>query len=175
MPGITGQRIKGVNEVGQVDTGPVDTTWGRTQRDGFTLQMAVTREQLFSAQSPVTEDNDITQITMSMRFSLLFSELTKLQMAMGIPAAQLSGDLSGGTPTQEELQIDEDSLGSDTKTLYALTPGPLSTRRFEAANCALADVGDLQSGRGQWQLPQVTWDILNTADGTGLLAITDAT
>lgn len=176
MAGITSQRLRGVNEVGEVTGGPggTDTTWGRTQQSGARLQVAVSQEQLFSAQSRMAEDSVITQAAMSIVFNLIFSELSKLQMVYGIPAAQFAGDLSIATPTPEILTIDEDSIGMDTKTVYVLTPGPASTRRLEAANCQLGDIGDIEFARNAWQLPSITYNVLNTADGTAVVVITDA-
>lgn len=174
---ITGQRLIGVNEVGETDAAasPADTTWGRTQQEGALLQLSVTKQTLLSAQAKMAEDTHVSSVEMSVQFNLIFSELEKIQLAFGIPAAQITGDLSDPSPTEEVLTIDQDSLASVTKGIYILGPGPASTRRVEAPVASFADAGDLAFGDTQWTLPQVTWDIENTDDGTGVLAITDAT
>lgn len=171
MP-ASSETIIGVNEVGETD-GSTDTSWGRTQETGATLTLSVTKQELFSGQAKMAEDNHINQVAMALQFSLIFAELQNLQRVLGIPSAQFTGDLD--SPTAEELAIDQDSLGSDEKGVYAIGPGPASTRRVEALNAKLADVGDLSFSDTEWQLPEITWDVLNTADGTDVLTITDAT
>lgn len=166
------QTLIGVNEIGEFD-GATDTTWGRTQETGATLQMAVTQQSLMSGQSKMAEDVHISSVEMSVQFNAIFSELEKLQLMLGIPAAQFSGDLD--SPTEEVLQIDQASLASIEKGVYVEGPGPASTRRLEIAVAKLQDIGNLAWSDTEWTLPQVTWAALNTADGTGVVTLTDAT
>lgn len=173
--GITGQTLIGVNSIGEHDGAGTDTDWGRTQESGASLQLAVTKQTLMGGQSKMAEDVHISAVEMSVQFNALFSELEKLQLMLGIAASQFTGDLSAGTPTAEELAIDQDSIGGVEKGIFVEGPGPSSTRRLEAERALLGDVGDLQWSDTEWQLPQVNWDILNTADGTDVLTITDAT
>lgn len=170
MP-ASAQTLIGVNEIGEVDGG-IDTSWGRTQQSGAVLQMSVTKQTLMSGQSKMAEDTHISGVEMSVQFNGIFSELSNLQLMLGIPASQFAGDLS--TPTEEILTIDQGSLAAVDKSIYVLGPGPNSTRRLDVANAALGDIGDLEWSDTEWILPQVTWDVLNTADGTGVLIITDA-
>ena len=172
MP-ASAQTLIGVNEIGEHDGSGTDTSWGRTQQSGAVLQMSVTKQTLMSAQAKMAEDNHISAVEMSVQFNGIFSELQNLQRMLGIPAAQFSGDLD--TPTQEVLTIDQASLGEVEKGIYVIGPGPSSTRRLEVAKALLGDIGDIEWSDENWILPQVSWDVLNTADGTGVLTITDAT
>lgn len=168
------ERIRGVTEVGQVETDDTKTSWGRTTQEGATLEFNVTREQLFSAQAMMEEESAITQMAMSMIFNLISADLTAFKDATAINAAQFSGDLEAVTPTEEKLTLDQDSIGELIKKLYIDTPGPKGPRTYEAARGQLADVGDIQMSRTEWVLPSVTYAILNTAGGTAVLTITDA-
>lgn len=171
MP-ASNETIIGVNEIGETDGG-TDTPWGRTQEDGAVLTLSVTKQELFSGQAKMAEDTHINQVAMGLQFNAIFSELQNLQRMLGIASSQFTGDLSSST--QEVLTIDQDSLGAIAKSVYVEGPGPSSTRRAEAANAQLGDIGDLAWSDTEWQLPEVTWDVLNTSDGTGVLTITDAT
>lgn len=172
MP-ASGETLIGVNAIGEHDGAGTDTDWGRTQESGATLQLDVTKQTLLSGQAKMAEDSHISAVEMSVQFDALFSELEKLQLMLAIPSSQFSGDLSSST--QEELVIDQASIGSVQKGIFVEGPGPASTRRLEAAIAELADVGDLVWADDEWTLPQVTWDVLNTEDGTGVLTITDFT
>lgn len=172
MP-ASSQALIGVNEVGEHDGQGTDTSWGRTQQSGALLQMSVTKQTLMSAQAKMAEDTHISGVEMTVQFNGIFSELQNLQRMLGIPAAQFTGDLD--SPTQEVLTIDQGSLGSVQKGIYVIGPGPASTRRLEVAVATLGDIGDIEWSDENWILPQVSWDVLNTADGTGVLTITDAT
>lgn len=172
MP-ASNETIIGVNDIGEHDGQGNDTSWGRTQEDGAMLTLSVTKQELFSGQAKMAEDTHINRVAMALQFNAIFSELQNLQRMLGVPAAQFTGDLD--SPSQEELAIDQDSLGAVEKGIYAEGPGPASTRRVEAANATLGDIGDLAWSDTEWQLPEVTWDILNTADGTDVLLIQDAT
>lgn len=171
------ETIIGVNLIGEHDqsASPVDTEWGRTQEDGATLTLDVTKQELFSGQAKMAEDTHINQVAMAIQFNALFSELANLQRMLGIADAQFDGDLEGSTPSEEVLTIDQDSLAAEEKGLFVEGPGPVSTRRVEVARALLGDIGDLQWSDTEWTLPQVTWDVINTSDGTGVLTITDAT
>jgi hypothetical protein len=170
------ETIIGINEVGEHDqaASPTDSEWGRTTEDGATLQLSTTTQELHSGQAKMAEDTHINQVSMAIQFNVLFAELTTLQQMLGIAAAQLTGDLEDTTPTEEVLTIDQDSIGAVEKGLYVIGPGPVSTRRLEAARALLADMGDIAFSDTEWQIFQATWDLINTADGTGVVTITDA-
>lgn len=173
MP-ASSETIIGVNEIGEHDGQGSDTSWGRTQEDGAVLTLSVTKQELFSGQAKMAEDTHINRVAMGLQFSLIFMELENVQRMLGIAAAQFTGDITGG-PSDEVLTIDQDSIGAVEKGLYAEGPGPASTRRVEVARALLGDVGDIAWSDTQWQIGQVTWDVINTADGLAVLTITDAT
>lgn len=177
MP-ISHATLRGHNEVGEVIAGPTDSPWGRTQEEGVELQVSVQSVDLFSAQSTMDEDAGITRTSLSLVVRLLSGTLLTIRRALGIPSAQLTGDLAAATPTTEVLAIKAGNIGFEEKHLYSIGAGPASTRRIAASRCMLTDMGPLQQSKTGWVLPVATWRILdptvNFATPLAVLTITDA-
>lgn len=177
MP-ISHATLRGHNEVGEVTTGPVDNPWGRTQEEGVELQVSVQSVDLFSSQSTMDEDAGITRTSLSLMIRLISGTLVTLRRALGIPSAQLTGDLANATPTAEVLTIKAGNIGAELKHIYSIGDGPASTRRIAASRCILTDMAPLQQSKTNWLLPSATWRILdpttNFASPLAVVTITDA-
>lgn len=179
MP-ASGARLIGISEVGHVtdpEGTPADTPWGNTQQDGCTLQLAVDTVDLQSAQAKMREDSNLVSADIQLVINLIVAELTALQQMWGLPASAFTGDLSGGTPSEEVLAITEGNLGTREDTLYVLGPGPSSTRRVQVNLAKVVDIGDLQFASNGYTLPSATWSVLNpgtTYPTLDPLTITDA-
>lgn len=154
-------RLIGISEVGHVDSGPTDVPWGNTQQEGVTLQLSTQTVDLMSAQAKMKEHVALLSATMQLVITLVGAELTAFQRAWGLPDAALTGDTQASpTPSDEVLTITEGNLGTEERTLYVLGPGPVSTRRLEAARCRVAALGNMQMGATGYTLPQATWEVL---------------
>ena len=57
-------RARGHSEVGHVESGPTDVSWGKTSEDGVEVQVNVTAVDLYSSQSTMEEDTGITRTSM---------------------------------------------------------------------------------------------------------------
>lgn len=164
-------RLVGINEVGEVVTA-TDTSWGRTQEDGVTLQLTANTIDLMSGQSFMKEDVRLTSAQLQLVAALIFSELTTLRRIWGLPDSALAGDLENATPTPEVLSILQNNLGTVEKQLYVLGPGPKSTRRIDATRCRATSFGELKMAKNAFTLPQATYEVL-APDSGAALTITD--
>jgi hypothetical protein len=152
--------VRGCTEVGHYTSGPVDVPWGKTQQDGFQIQMNVTTVDLLSAQSKMVEDTGTPQIGMDIVINGIDGSLTNIGRVYGLPDAAFTGDL--GTGTDEVLDFNQDEVGETERALYAEGPGPLgSVRRFTAERCKVVNVGALVFSSTSWMVPVGTWRILN--------------
>lgn len=172
MP-ASGFRQVGISEVGHRD-GAADVSWGNTQQDGLTVQLTAETIDLQSGQAFMRESVHLVAGRIQLVINLVGSELTALARAWGFPVAALTGDLTAATPTPEVLTITGNNIGTQERTLYALGPGPRSTRRIQAARCKVADLGNLSMASNAYMLPSATWEVLNPPTGTAALTITDA-
>lgn len=170
MPASNARQI-GINEVGEV-IAATDTSWGRTQEDGVTLQLTANTVDLMSGQAYMKEDSRLTSAQLQIVAALIFSELTNLKRIWGLPDDALTGDLSGGTATPEVLSILQSNLGTVEKALYVLGPGPVSTRRIDAIRCRASSFGELKMAKNAFTLPQATYEVL-APDSGAALTITD--
>ena len=159
MPAINAF-VRGSTEVGHFLSGPVDTAWGKTQQDGFQIQMNATTVDLLSAQSKMVEDTGTPQIGMDIVVNGIDGSLRNIGRVYGLPDSAFSGDLD--TPTDEVLAFNQAEIGETERAIYSEGPGPLgSVRRFEAYRCKIVNVGPLVQSSTSWMVPVGTWRILN--------------
>ena len=171
MP-ASGFRAVGISEVGHVD-GATDVNWGRTQQDGVRVQLTAETIDLQSGQAFMRESVHLVAGRIQLVINLVGSDLTALARIWGFPASALTGDLTAATPTAETLAVTGNNIGSQERTLFALGPGPRSTRRVQAARCRVADLGNVTLASNAYNLPTATWEVLNPISGNAL-TITDA-
>lgn len=151
--------VRGLAVVGLVIS-TVDTPLGKTQQNGFQIQMNVTTVDLLSAQSKMVEDTGIPQIGMDIVISGIDGSLQNIQRMFGMPSTAFTGDLSA--TTDEVLAFNQNEIGETEQHIYAEGPGPLgSTRRVDAYRTKLSNVGPLNMASTEWMVPVATWRILN--------------
>lgn len=172
MP-ASGFRQRGISEVGHVTSVPADVPWGKTQEEGVTLQLSLSRVDLMSGQSNLMEESQVQSVSMELNIRLIEAQLELLKDALGAPDAKFAGDLEDVAPTAESLVLDG-TLGQVERTLYVLGVGPASTRRIQATRCVLLDPGAVQLAKSAYHLPTLSWRVLNPAAGDAV-TITDAT
>lgn len=170
MP-VDGVRLVGINEVGYVDGSDTDQPFGNTQQGGVVLALSPNTVDLMSAQAKVMEDVNLLEAAMEFQVNLVEASLTAIQELMGIPDASFDGDLTSATA--ETLDIAEGDLGTVERHIYVLTPGPESTRRFDAPRAKVSGIGDMALGADAYQTPEATWQLLNPTDGSAPLQIED--
>lgn len=163
--------IRGITEVG-AKRGGSDVSFGRTAPNGFTMTFSGNDLEVESGQSTFLETLFRTADRIDWTFRLLYADLLNLKDMLGLPASALTGDLWGGTPTAEVLAIIEGTLGSVEDTLYAITPGPKSTRRYEAQRAALRAGLTIEHSKDNHVILEATWTILRPASGN-IITITD--
>ncbi len=167
-------RHRGITEVGHVDITPADVPWGRTTQDGVNLQLTAQTVELQSGQATMLEDVGLVSARMQFVIGLVVSELTALARLWGLPDSAVTGDLTlTPTPTAEVLAIAPNAMGTVERTLFALGPGPASTRRIEALRARVSALGGIQMAQNAFSLPTATWDVLAPAAGNAV-TITDA-
>lgn len=164
MP-ASGHRQIGINEAGYIDGG-TDTPFGDTQQEGVVVQLSTDVADLQGGQAKVLEDRELVSANMEIQIMLVEAALQAVQELYGLPSGNFSGDLD--TSTQEEVQFDN-NLGTVETGIYALGPGPASTRRVEASRCKIGDLGDLTMASDSYMLPQATWTVLKPDSGASLL------
>lgn len=156
----------GVNEAGYVESGS-DTPFGNTQQEGVVLQLSTETADLMSGQAKVMESVNLVQASLELQIALVEAALQAVGELYGMPDANFSGDLTASTPTAERLDFDE-NMGTVERTIYALGPGPSSTRRIEGKRCRISDLGNLTMASDSYMLPQATWRVLNPSSGVPL-------
>lgn len=166
MP-TSGYRQIGVNEAGRVTGSSTDEPFGNTQQEGVVLQLSTETADLMSGQAKVMEDVNLVEASMELQINLVEAALQAIQELYGLPAGNFSGDLTAGSPTEEQLDLDE-NIGTQEETIYALGPGPSSTRRIEGQRCRISDLGGLTMASDSYMLPQATWQVLNPTSGVPL-------
>jgi hypothetical protein len=150
--------------------------WGRTTQDGVNLQLTAQTVELQSGQATMLEDVGLVSARMQFVIGLVVSELTALARLWGLPDSAVTGNLAPvapATPTAEVLAIAPNAMGTVERTLFALGPGPASTRRIEALRARVSALGGIQMAQNAFSLPTATWDVLAPAAGNAV-TITDA-
>lgn len=166
----TDARLIGVSEVGHVAGGTTDTSWGKTQKDGVSVQLSLSRVDLVGGQSPLKLASHVTDVGVQLVFRMVESALQRLGYMLGTAAAKFTG----GLPSVAEALVIDAGLGSQELQLYALGVGPVSTRRIDAKRAVLSDPGALVMADNAYMLPGVTFNLLLPSSGD-FLKITDAT
>ena len=163
---------RGHTEVGHRSGSPVtDTAWGKTQEEGFQIQMSVTTVDLLSAQSKMEEDTGITRVTMDAVVNGIDGSLRNIGRMYGMPDSSFTGDVTSST--DEVLSFNQDDIGEEERHLYSLGPGAAaSTRDIDIPRAKLSNAGPLVQSKTSWMTPVATWRILNPGTDP-VLTITD--
>ena len=163
----------GSQEVGYVTGGNTLVPVSKTTKDGVDIQLNVTFVDLYGGTDALPADSKSERAELTAGMTLRNAELTVLKFALGLPDAALTGDLGGGTPTAEVLAVDASTIGSVRRHLYALGPGPASTRKIEIPNAQWQGVNGLGQKGNAHTTPQATFRALTPASGPAV-RITDA-
>lgn len=174
--------LSGITEFGEVTgatdyTGGTDVPWGATEQNGVTLNISGEDVDVQSGQALVLEDSFASSRAMEITARLQHAGLLNLQDALGMPSGTLTGDLGETTPTDEVLDISGTDIGSSTKHIYALTPGPAAARRYEAGRCKQRAGMTIELASNDYVRYETVWTVLkfDPVAGTGPdLKITDA-
>jgi hypothetical protein len=158
--------LSGITEFGEITggtgySGGTDVPWGATERNGVTIAIAGEDVDVQSGQNLVLEASFASARTIEITGRLQYSGLMNLRDALGMPAGALSGDIQNGTPTDEVLAIVGTNMGSESKHMYALTPGPVSTRKYQAINCKQRAGMTLELGSAAYVMLETTWTVLD--------------
>lgn len=166
--------IRGVSEVGFVrDT--ADVSLGKTAPNGVTIAFSGNDSEVESGQSTLLEDTFRTQDRAEITVRLIYADLVQFKDLLGLPDSALAGDLGGATPTAEVLTVAAaGALGSREETLYVLTPGPKSTRRYEFARVKARAGLNVEVSRDNHIVLEQTFYMLAPSAGTDAFTITDA-
>jgi len=158
--------LNGITEFGEVTggtgyTGGTDVPWGATERNGVTIVIAGEDVDVQSGQNLVLEDSFASARTIELTARLQYSGLMNVRDALGMPAAALTGDLGIGTPTDEVLAFQGTNMGSEEKHIYALTPGPTSTRKYGAVRCKQRAGMTIELASNDYVRLESTWTVLD--------------
>src|SRR5687768_3172231 len=129
MPGIEWIGF-GTQEAGYVTGGTTLVPVSKTTKDGVDLQLNSTFVDAYGGMDVLPADSRQERGELTLGMTFLRADLTTFRFALGLPDGALTGDLSAGTPTAEVLAVDAGDIGSTRRHLYALGPGPASTRKI---------------------------------------------
>jgi hypothetical protein len=158
--------LSGITEFGEVTggtgySGGTDVPWGHTERNGVTINVAGEDVDVQSGQNLVLEDSFASARMIELVARLQYSGLLNVRDALGMPSSALTGDLGATTPTDEVLVLTGTNMGSEEKHIYALTPGPVSTRRYAAIRCKQRAGMTLELASNDYVRLETTWTVLD--------------
>ena len=163
--------LSGITEFGSFIT-TVDTTWGATERNGVSIAIEGEDVDVQSGQALMLEDSFASQRSITITPRLQFSGLLNVRDALGLPASALVGDIAGAT--DEVLSIVDADIASETKGLYAITPGPVSTRRFEFVRCKQRGGFTMELASNDYIRMESSWGLLRPVGGGFAMKVTDS-
>lgn len=167
--------IRGISEVGAVRAA-TDVSFGRTTPNGVTLAFSGSDLEVESGQSTMLEAIFNQSDRIAVTFRLIFADLVNFREALGLPDAALTGDLNPVDPApavEEVLAITEANLRSREDALYAITPGPASTRRYDFHRCRVRAGLSIEMSRDGHVILEFTAEVLRPEAGN-VITITDA-
>lgn len=165
----------GTQEIGRM-TGAGETTMtpvSKTTKDGVDVQLSVTFVDLYGGQDLLPADSKNERAELTLAASMVDSSLTAMVFALGLPTAALAGDLAAATPTQEVLSINAPQIGTAVGPIYALGPGPKSTRQIIVRRAQWQGVSGLGQKGNAHTTAQPTFRALTPTTGAAV-TITDA-
>lgn len=156
-----------VTDGGATDTYNADnvytrTAWGTTAEDGARITASVTRQELRGGQSPALLDSFITGVGGSVELRSVTANLETLRRMLGLPTADLTGDLPG---SKEVLLLTGSNLGSEEIALYIKTDGPVAPRYHYFPRAKVASFPELNFSRTNYFLPSASFDLYENAGG----------
>lgn len=170
----------GITEFGEVTgatgyTGGTDVPYGATERNGVTIVITGEDVDVQSGQNLVLEDSFASARAIEMTARLQHAGLMNVRDALGMPDGALTGDLQlTPTATDEVLVLNGTNMGSETKHIYCLTPGPVSTRRIAAARCKQRAGMTLELASNDYVRLETTWTVIDGGAGVDEMQITDS-
>ena len=167
--------LSGITEFGSFVTGPVDTTWGATERNGVSIAIEGEDVDVQSGQALMLEDSFASQRSITITPRLQYSGLLNVKDALGLPDAALVGDLQA-TPTasDEVLSIVDADIATVEKQLYAITPGPVSTRVFRFIRCKQRGGFTMELASNDYVRMESSWGLLRPVGGGTAMTVTDS-
>ncbi|HLM67715.1 MAG TPA: hypothetical protein VK358_09320 [Longimicrobium sp.] len=163
----------GTQEIGFVTGGNTLTPVTETTKDGVDIQLTAQFVDLYGGKDMLPADSKAERGELTLAATMKDASLTALKFALALPDAALTGDLSAATPTAEVLAIDASTIGSVRRHIYALGPGPSTTRKIEIPNAQWQGIGGLGQKGNAHTNPQPTFRALTPASGPAV-RITDA-
>jgi hypothetical protein len=139
--------------------------YGFTSEEGARITPSVSTVQQRSGQSAIIVDSFISEAGAQLGVRLLSGTLTVLRRLLGLPTSALTGDLAAGTPTAETLIVRGGELGTEEKSLYMKTMGPLGPRTYYLPRCKVASFPELAHSRTEYFEPNATFDVYENDAG----------
>ena len=164
--------LSGITEFGSYVTGPVDTSWGATERNGVSIAIEGEDVDVQSGQVLMLEDSFASQRSITVTARLQYSGLLNMRDALGLPASALVGDIAGAT--DETLSVIDAEIATEEKSLYAITPGPVSTRRFEFIRCKQRGGFTMELASNDYVRMESSWGLLRPSGGGAAMTVTDS-
>lgn len=142
-----------------------ETSWGLTSEEGGRITPSVTTVTQRSGQSAAVIDSFISEANAQLQMRLIDGQLQTLRRLMGLPDSALTGDLGAATPTDEVLLVKGSQLGTEEKSIYLKTMGPLGPRTYYLPRCKLASFPELSHTRTDYFEPNATFDLYENDQG----------
>lgn len=170
--------LSGISEFGEVtgETAPYDglgsdASWGATERNGVTIQITGEDVDVQSGQNLVLEDSFASARSIELTARLQHTGLLNIKDSLGIPDADLSGDLA---TVDEVLSFNGTNIATEEKTIYVLSPGPNTTRRIQAERCKQRAGLTLELASNDYIKLETTWTVLDGGSGIDEMQILDS-
>jgi hypothetical protein len=163
--------LHGITECGE-DNG-TQVPWGATEQNGVSIAIDGEDVDVISGQAYVLEDSFPSTRAVTVTMRLQYSGLLNLQDALGLPSTALTGDLGAATPTDEVLAIEGGELATEEKKLYAIHPGPVSTRLWEFERCKQRGGFTMELASNDYIKLETSWGVLANSGGAEV-TVTDA-
>lgn len=141
------------------------TSWGFTSEEGARIVPSVSTITQRSGQSAIIVDSFISEAGAQLQVALLSGTLLNLRRLMGLPSSAHTGDLSAGEPTDETLIVKGGELGSEERSLYIKTMGPLGPRTYYIPRAKVASFPEQAHSRTEYFEPNATFDVYENDAG----------
>ena len=166
--------LSGITEFGSY-VGTTDTSWGATERNGVSIAIEGEDVDVQSGQVLMLEDSFASQRSITVTARLQYSGLLNMRDALGLPSSALVGDLQATpTPTNEVLSVIDAEIATEEKGLYAITPGPVSTRDFRFIRCKQRGGFTMELASNDYVRMESSWGLLRPSGGGAAMTVTDS-
>lgn len=141
------------------------TPWATTDETGAVIRPGVQKVDLYGGQSTALLDSFINQVTASLQVNFVSGTLDIIKKMWGLSDAAHTGDLGGGTPTEEVLIVNAADIGTQERQIYVKAAGGgAGPRTWYFPRCKPSDLSELAISKSDYLKPGGAFDLYENAD-----------